>query len=107
MRTVRWWLVPWVSSFALVSLAVGIRGRYLSSIFFSRFLKSSQPTLVTSMPLSLLAARYLLLLLLLAAISCCFCYCRCQVHDWQADCIICGLSAFDAENMMLLGYVPR
>lgn len=28
------------------------------------------------------------------------------VHEWQADCIICGLSSFDAEHLMLLGYLP-
>lgn len=28
------------------------------------------------------------------------------VTDWMADCIICGVSAFDADHVTLLGYVP-
>lgn len=28
------------------------------------------------------------------------------VTDWQADFIICGVSAFDVDHVMLLGYVP-
>ena len=28
------------------------------------------------------------------------------VSDWQADCIICGISAFDSDHIVLLGYTP-
>ena len=29
-----------------------------------------------------------------------------NVADWEADCIICGLSTFDADHILLLGYAP-
>ena len=29
-----------------------------------------------------------------------------NVVDWEADCIICGLTTFDADHVLVLGYAP-
>ena len=29
-----------------------------------------------------------------------------SVVDWETDCIVCGLSSFDADHMIILGYAP-
>ena len=29
-----------------------------------------------------------------------------SVDEWQADCIVCGISTFDTDHLVLLGYVP-
>ena len=29
-----------------------------------------------------------------------------NVADWEADCIICGLSTLDADHILILGYAP-
>jgi WD40 repeat protein len=29
-----------------------------------------------------------------------------SVKQWQTDCIVCGIASFDAEHMVVLGYIP-